>query len=836
MSENTSGSGVPSPDHKMADAAKAYRARGWRPIRLHGLREDGLTCTCKRGVECGGSSAKHPTDDGWQNAEPMTDGEIDAAWGGWRAGHNVGIATGGPGGFFVLDVDPDNGGTESIRQLQNDYKPLEAAAAQVTGSGGWHLLFAMPPDFDVTNRRGQLKGYPGLDIRGTGGQIVAAPSSTPKGTYRWLSEGEPEQAPAWLLELLRPKAAPKAPAVAPAPAVERPSYDDAETDRLERYSATVRDLEVGRLVAMKEAAGPSYTGEPWNTTTFSVACALLELANSPWTLYDHEQAYLDLWHNAPRDEGFTDEDVNGRWESAKTTVGENARPFPVARPDAVAEVTSWASEPGVRIDPILLQGRKAPPGVIVEADPDDRAPAHIPQRTWDDLGNAKRMVDHFGRRLRWVAQPAQWAVFRSGRWELVAPNVVQGMVQEMFDELIPATEALHYPDVADEDDDSERDKFIKWLKAQRMSARIAAAQKEAQGRPELQADVMQFDQAPMLFNVANGVVDLATGDLLPHSPELMLMRQSPVEYDPAATAPLWAAFLDRVMPDPEMQAYLQRISGYSMTGNVTEQAFFIHHGDGANGKSIWSAITSAVLSGYGQVVAPSTLLANTQDEHPTGVAMMMGKRWLPATETAPGRRLDEEKVKNLTGNEPVTARFMGKDFFEFLMTGKLHLITNHLPFLSDAHSIWRRIHLIQWGVTIPEAEQDRQLEQKLRGELPGILLWFVRGAKAWAEQGLNAPAAALQDLAVYRGDSDSFGDFLRECTLPSPDAQTPVGQLYDKYVAWALRQGMRRPMTQPSFVAVMVERKFKRYRDSRSRGFVGIVPVASQLTTADLPW
>jgi putative DNA primase/helicase len=816
-------------------AARAYAARGWQPIRLHGIAADGL-CTCRDRTKTGHekTAGKHPTENGWQSSPPMTDEEIAEAWSGWRAGHNVGIATGAPSGFFVLDVDPDNGGTESIKRLQADHEALEVDCAVTTGSGGWHLYFRMPADFEPTNRRGGLKEYPGLDIRGSGGQVVAPPSASAKGAYTWLKEGEPGDAPDWLLELLRPVApttpAPAAPTVAPA--------GDEETQRLERYAATVRDLEITRLTAMRDAAtadGTGYVGDGWNETTFMVACSLLELANSPWTIFDASTAYVCVFDHAPRDAGFTDEDVNKCFQSAVTRVGNSGRPYPAKRADTASEIASWASEPGVRVDPILLKGSTPPPGVTVAAD--EEAAAEKPMRSWDDLGNAMRVVDHYGKGLRWVAEAEQWALFHKGRWQLVKPNIVQGLVQRMFDELVPRTEALAYGEVPEGDDDDEtspREKFLKWLKAQRMSARIAAAQKEAQGRWELQASMADFDGDPLLLNVANGVVDLRNGDLLPPDPKLMLMRQSPVAYDPAAPAGGWQRFLDRVQPDQAMQQYLQRILGYSLTGDTSEQAFFIWHGDGANGKSVASGLVGTILGDYGQVVAPSTLLSNTQDEHPTGVAMMQGKRWLPATETAPGRRLDEEKVKNLTGGEPVAARFMGKDFFEFVPSGKIHLITNHLPFLSDAKSIWRRIHLILWAVSIPDAEVDRKLEQKLRAEeLPGILAWLVRGAMAWREQGLNAPDVALEDLARYRGDSDSFGDFLRERTMKAPGAKTETTLLYRAYTNWCFDQGIRKPMTQQSFVATMVERKHERFRNARSRGFADIVPLT---VAAELPW
>lgn len=810
----------------VTEAAKHYAERGWRVIQLHGIAADGR-CTCRERDKPGHerSAGKHPVDNGWQNSAAMTADEIDTVWGGWRAKHNLGIATGAPSGIFILDVDPDNGGREGITRLQADHGPLTAEYAVETGSGGWHLYFAMPTDFEPTNRRGGLKEYPGLDVRGTGGQVVAPPSVSAKGSYRVLSNGTPGPAPDWLLDLLRPPAPAPEPVAAAAPAAA------GSDERVERYAQTVRAAEIARLTAMREAAvaeGQQYRGEPWNETCFHVACTLLELANSEWTTYTATDAYSELHANAPRDNGFTDLDVNKVWESATTRVGTRGRPYPEARSTAADEVASWASEPGVRIDPILL--KKKP-----EAAPAAAPEREVPLRTWDDLGNAMRVVDHFGQTLRWVDEAEQWAIYRQGSWQLVKPNVVQGYIQRMFDELVPATEALHYADEkADpDDDDTERERFLKWLKGQRMSARIAAAQREAQARHELHSSIKDYDVDHMLLNVANGVIDLRTGELLPHRADRLLMKQSPVAYDPDAQAPQWHKFLDRVQPDPEMQAYIQRILGYTLTGSIEEQCFFVWTGDGANGKSLAAKMVSLVLGDYGGSIAPGVLLASADEQHPTGWADMAGRRWLSAQETAPGKRLDEAKIKEFTGGQEVAARFMAKDFFRYLPVGKIHLVSNHLPLLSADQAVWRRTHLIRWDVTIPVAEQDRRLEQKLAGELEGILAWLVNGAVEWQSRGLDPAPAALEHLSEWRGDSDSFGDFLRERTMPAPGAKTPAGSLYRAYVGWAYEQGIRKPMTQPSFVQAMIERKYPRYRDARSRGFMNVVPVA---VTAALPW
>ncbi len=364
-----------------AGVAMQLKAEGLRLLVLHGIAQDGkCTCADRDKPNHERTAGKHPVNKNWQNAPQMTDEEIEAAWPetGWRSVYNIGVATGRDSNLFVLDIDTDNGGGESVRKLQEQNAPLETNWAQQTGSGGYHLGWDLPPDFEPTNRRGGLKEYAGLDIRGQGGLIVVAPSVSGKGPYKWLKRGQREQAPGWFLDLLRPPA----PAPAPAPIVAAPviQADEAETARLERYAQTVRDGEVAGLTAMREAAtlaGVGYRGEGWDDGTFSHACNLMELANSEWSDYTVEMAYADVMQHAPTDPGFTSENVNRKWQQAVSTVDGRGRPYPVARPDALSMVAGWAAEKDVQVDPALHTSaggtvtQRATAGDGVPADPGD---------------------------------------------------------------------------------------------------------------------------------------------------------------------------------------------------------------------------------------------------------------------------------------------------------------------------------------------------------------------------------------------------------------------------------------------------------------------------------
>jgi putative DNA primase/helicase len=787
-------------------AAEQYVALGFRPVQLHSLRAGQNVCTCQRGDKCR-TAGKHPVNDDWEKTETFEPSDwMRKVW-----ATNVGLVTGH--GFWVLDIDPDKGGLDSAKKLAAEHGAFEPTRIVKTGSGGYHYYFAMPEGVEIRNSVNKIA--PGIDVRGGGGQVVAPPSQTDKGVYTLVSGADLTPAPQWLLDIVTAK--PSSPTVT-SPVAPAEPVDDAERARLNGYAQKVIEAELGRLRRLPETG---WNGEPWNQTVFHVACSLIEIANSSWNDYTVEQAYHHVFSTAPRDnDGFDDETVNDRWKSAIKRVDDKVRPKPANRPP-----DDFFDSPDVRVDPRLDPSSDG--GDSTPAGSPSATPA-TPVRSWDDLGNAKRMVDRYVDRIRWVEQADSWAVYEGGRWQMSGPRLAQSLAQRLLDNLIP-DEADRYSDTEIHNPGGRpeltmREAFCKWAKGQRMSARIAACLTEARAIPRIQATLADFDTDPMLFNAANGVVDLRTGLLSQHDPNLMLMQQSPVAYDPTAPATLWQAFLDRVMPNQADQQYLQRVVGYSITGKIGERALFLHHGVGANGKSVFLQVMTHIVGEYGQVVPRSTLLVSQNEQHPEAVARMVGKRFLQTSETAAGRRLDEEIVKGLTGGEMQTARFMHQGSFDFRPTGKIHYVTNHLPRLTDAESIWERIHLISWLVTIPKEERDLDLTDKLCAEAEGVLAWAVRGAQMWHESGLQVPSSARDGLKVYREDQDVFGEFLSERCRPALGSRTPSSTLYEAYQGWAFRSGIK-PMSAQAFGATLKERGYSTYRNGTARGFDGIIVI-----------
>jgi putative DNA primase/helicase len=397
----------------------------------------------------------------------------------------------------------------------------------------------------------------------------------------------------------------------------------------------------------------------------------------------------------------------------------------------------------------------------------------------------------------------------------------QAMIRRLED-----TEADSYDDTPelgkdDEELPSARQRFVEWVGKQQTRKSVSAAARLATGVPLMRMSQATFDASPLLLNAKNGVVDLATGELLPHSPEQRMTLQCDVSYLDEE-APQWDAFLRRVQPDPEMRAYLQRVIGYCATGLTTEQVFFLFHGSGANGKGVFQNVLSHVLGTYAQTVPVETLMASSVDGRiPNDIARMAGRRFLVASETKQGKALDEQRIKQLTGGDTIAARYMRAEYFEFRPVGKIQLTTNHLPRLSDDSATWRRIHLITWPVEIPEAERDGFLQDRLlQDEAAGILRWIVQGCLAWMEEGLNPPQTVHDARDAYQKDEDVVGQFAEECLEPVPPVKGAIGRdtrtIWNAYAVWAKSEGYA-VMGQRALTA----RLKKKHEYARSNGWTG---------------
>ncbi len=394
-----------------------------------------------------------------------------------------------------------------------------------------------------------------------------------------------------------------------------------------------------------------------------------------------------------------------------------------------------------------------------------------------DLGHAEQLVSEYGRDFLYCPELGGWFSWTGIRWEQDKSGEIHRRTYAMLkSNLVYAAECGNHDAVK---------KIVGGMTAHRVNSIIATAANMEQVR--IRAD--RFDSNPLLFTVLNGTIDLSTGELRDHDRNDHITKLAEVDYYPEAKAPEWERFTARVLPDDELRAFVQRAVGYSMTADVSEQCMFINHGSGANGKSTFMGLIHAALGSYAMHTPVDTLMVK-RSGIPNDVARLKGQRFVTASESEVGDRLAESRVKEMTGQDTISARFMRAEWFDFEPTHKLWLSTNHKPKIRGTdEAIWRRIRLIPFTVTVPKGERDKKLPEKLRAELPGILAWAVRGVLEWQRTGLREPDQIRSATAAYKADMDVIGGFIGDECVEHPDARVSVNELYESYKCWAEQHG-----------------------------------------------
>jgi putative DNA primase/helicase len=344
----------------------------------------------------------------------------------------------------------------------------------------------------------------------------------------------------------------------------------------------------------------------------------------------------------------------------------------------------------------------------------------------------------------------------------------------------------------------------------------------------LVATVDQWDTDPWLLNTPGGVVDLRTGKLREHRAEDYMTQQAAVA--PGGDCPMWKKFMYEITGgDSLLQDYLQRVAGYSLTGTTHEQELFFLYGPGNNGKTVFIKILSGVLGDYHRGSSIETFTVSQVERHPTELAGLRGARLVTAAETEEGRRWAEARIKELTGGDKISARFMRQDFFEFYPQFKLLFSGNHMPTLRAVNkAITRRFNRILFGVIIPDERVNPHLaDELLAQEGPGILAWFIEGCLAWQREGLNPPAAVTAATDEYLESQDVLGEWLEECCDVGGSYFATRDELFDSWKQWAQDRN-EWVGSMKTFLPKLDDRGFKRDRFKGERGFRGLQLKPSQ--------
>jgi len=466
------------------------------------------------------------------------------------------------------------------------------------------------------------------------------------------------------------------------------------------------------------------------------------------------------------------------------------------------DVTDWLAAGGTKDR--LLDLAAACPEWEPEAEPVS-LPGSVGGFPLTDLGNAERLIARHGADLRYDVDSGVWLAWTGKLWQ---PDVT-GRVDRLAREVVRGL----YDLLKDCTDSRERDDLYGHIKRSESDTRLGAMVKLAKFCSGVPVQSKDLDRDPWALNVLNGTLDLRTGELHPHRREDLITKLAPVEHDERAACPRWERFLSEIFAgDGELISFVQRAAGYSLTGDTSEQCFFMLHGNGSNGKSTMLTALREILADYHRKAGTDTLI-NRDESASNDIARLRGARMVSAIEASPGRKLAEALVKELTGGDAMRARFLYQEFFEFVPEFKLWLACNHLPHIDgQEYAMWRRIRLIPFKVQFQDADaptgpyKDMMLPDKLRMEYPGILAWLVRGCLAWQSEGLGTARAVKAATGKYREDMDVLADFFAECCVIHPDAKAKSSVLYATYSEWAKGRGEKYPLAGRTFSQRLEER------------------------------
>lgn len=557
----------------------------------------------------------------------------------------------------------------------------------------------------------------GFDFRGDGGYVVAPPSLHYTGKhYEWLTADD-------------------------IPLADCPDWVADLISQSPEYVPSVAvkvaefDTRYGLMALKKEVARIENASNGSRNDTFYQSTASLYNLVAGGELLDNTVAYAVI--EAAHSVGLLNGETHKTFESAK----RNGLLNPRAAPKAI--------NPKPNIDLLTFSDT--------------------------DTGNAERIVALYGDSIHYVSAWDTWVFWNGQYWQKDDIGFIARLVKTMIQLLKAQTMDMS-------DDEKElRLKRIRFALSAHSRKSIDNMLHLAKNEVDVRIHTNMFDTDPWLLNVQNGTINLRTGNLQPHKQTDLITKMLDITYDPKAIAPRWMEFLNTIFSnDQELIKYIQRAVGYSCTGDTGEDCLHFAFGAGGNGKSTFFSVIERLLGEYAHKTPASMLMAQKFEGIPVDTAALQGKRFVVASEISKNVRWNEAKIKDLTGGDRLTARYMRQNPFSFDPSHKLWIYGNYKPLvIGSDDGIWRRMRLIAFAQKLPG--DIKNFERRLFPELSGILNWAIAGCLDWAAHGLGMPPAINQATQDYRKEMDKLQAFIEDYCIEGEKEKCILKDLYAVY-------------------------------------------------------